>query len=76
MARFSPAQSDFVVEQPAPVVEVALPAEAQIIALPRATALSKFASAGATRVVLIITAVMLVGLVLLLVVGPHIPAGE
>jgi hypothetical protein len=75
MAR-SPAQSDFVVERPAPIAEVVLPDEAQAVSLPRAEVRTNLASAGATRWVLTVTIVMLVALVLLLLIGPHIPAGE
>lgn len=71
-----PGQSDFVFGQPVEIVEVELPEEARVVQLPRARAISKFASAGATRWMLIITAVMLISLLLLLVIGPHIPAGE
>ena len=71
-----PGQSDFVFEQPVEIVDVELPEEARVVQLPRATAISKFASAGATKWMLILTAAMLIALVLLLMIGPHIPAGE
>ena len=75
MAR-PPGQSDFVFEQPVDIVDVELPEEARVVQLPRATALSKFASAAATKWVLILTAVMLIAVTMLLIIGPHIPAGE
>lgn len=70
-----PGQSDFVFEQPVDIVDVELPEEARVVQLPRATAISKLASAAATKWVLILTAVMLIALVLLLTVGAHIPGG-
>jgi hypothetical protein len=76
MAR-SPFQSDFVIrkeEPPPPPVE--LPEQAGPVQLPQATLQSPEASARATRWVMILTFLVLAALVVLTVVGPHIPAGE
>jgi hypothetical protein len=75
MAR-SPYQSDFVVHRDEPPPPVALPREADAVALPDAKLMSPEASAKATRWVLILTFVVLAALVVLCMVGPHIPAGE
>jgi len=58
----SAAQSDFVVRRE--------PTEDDVLVV------SNEASAGATRIVLWVTLLMLVALVLLTVIGLHIPAGE
>ncbi|HEU0032675.1 MAG TPA: hypothetical protein VFQ53_18715 [Kofleriaceae bacterium] len=74
----SSAQSDFVVKprepEPEPVVE--LPEGADAVQLPRAVLKSTEASARATRLVMTITFVVLAALVILTLVGPHIPSGE
>lgn len=76
MAR-SPFQSDFVIEKdeppPPPVV---MPEQAAPVMLPKATLESPEASARATRWVMILTFIVLAALVVLTVVGPHIPTGE
>jgi hypothetical protein len=72
-----PGQSDFVFR--APVEELAmieLPASADPVELPRAVLRSHEASARATRVVLTATWIMLGILLLLCMIGPHIPSGE
>ena len=75
MAR-SPFQSDFVVQKEEPPRPVELPEQAGPVTLPRATLESPEASARATRWVMILTFVVLAALVVLTVVGPHIPTGE
>ncbi|MBA3463647.1 MAG: hypothetical protein H0T46_27060 [Deltaproteobacteria bacterium] len=75
MAR-SPFQSDFVIEKDEPPPPVELPGEAGPVSLPRATLESTEASARATRWVMIMTLIVLASLVVLTVVGPHIPTGE
>jgi hypothetical protein len=76
----SSAQSDFVVQaRPAeedpplegPIGEATAPVE-----LPRAAIRTRFASAGATRFVMTFTFIVLGVLVLLTLIGPHIPSGE
>jgi hypothetical protein len=76
----SAAQSDFVV-QAAPPPEVEEPVgpigEATgVVELPRAVHRSPFASARATRLVMAFTFIVLGALLLLTIIGPHIPAGE
>lgn len=77
----SAAQSDFVVT-PAPPVEDDELVGAPIgvgtapVELPRARLRTRFASARATRVVMTFTFIVLAALMLLTVIGPHIPAGE
>jgi hypothetical protein len=75
MAR-SPFQSDFVVHKDEPPPPVVLPEGAQAVSLPVATLRSSEASARATRFVYIVMFIVLAALVVLCVVGPHIPAGE
>jgi hypothetical protein len=74
----SAAQSDFVVrrEPTEEVLVVELPDGAKAVDLPRAKLVSHEASARATRIVLWATLIMLAALVLLTVIGPHIPSGE
>jgi hypothetical protein len=73
----SAAQSDFVVHRPPPPATDGAPEEAgEQEPLPRAELRSHEASAGATRWVMTLTFVVLAALVILCVVGPHIPAGE
>jgi hypothetical protein len=74
MAR-SPAQSDFVVHRDVPPKPVAMPGQAEPVMLPTATLRSPEASARATRWVMILTFVVLAALVVLCMVGPHIPGG-
>jgi hypothetical protein len=74
----SSAQSDFVVlADPDPVPDPELPAAAGPVRLPpRAWLRSNEASAIATRIVMIATGLVLAALLVLTLVGPHIPAGE
>ena len=74
MAR-SPFQSDFVIQRDEPPPPVALPEGADAVTLPTATLRSPEASARATRWVLILTFVVLAALVVLCMVGPHLPGG-
>jgi len=75
MAR-SPYQSDFVIRRDEPPPPVMLPDGADAVALPTAKLRSPEASAVATRWVLLLTFVVLAALVVLCMVGPHIPTGE
>lgn len=54
-----------------PIGEATAPVE-----LPRALLRTRFASAGATRFVMAFTFIVLGVLVLLTLIGPHIPSGE
>ena len=47
-----------------------------VVELPRAVVRSPFASARATRLVMTFTFIVLGALILLTMIGPHIPAGE
>lgn len=74
----SSAQSDFVIQSApeevlpeGPLGEATGPVE-----LPRVVLRSSEASARATRIVMTFTFVVLAVLVLLTMIGPHIPAGE
>lgn len=58
-----------------PAEDVELPAAADAVGLPRATVRTNQASARATRIVLTLTWIMLTILVLMLLIGPHIPSG-
>ena len=58
------------------VVAVELPRSARLVELPRVTLWSDAASAGATRIVMTFVWLVLAALVLLTVIGPHIPSGE
>jgi len=75
----APGQSDFVVQRPpadaTPDVRE-LPAGAPWVALPEARLRSTEASALATRWVTVAALVMLFALLVLTVVGTHIPSGE
>ncbi|MEJ7603395.1 MAG: hypothetical protein WKG01_36245 [Kofleriaceae bacterium] len=71
----SSAQSDFVVRREPPPGVIDLPDGAKAMELPRATLISNEASARATKIVLWATVIMLATLVLLTVIGPHIPSG-
>ncbi len=74
---FSPAQSDFTVTREPPVeVVVELPDGAKVVQLPRADLRSNEASASSVKWVYILTAMVLFALLVITVVGPHIPAGE
>jgi hypothetical protein len=75
MAR-SPFQSDFVVHRDEPPPPVELPEQAGAVMLPPATLRSPEASARATRWVMILTFIVLAALLVITVVGPHIPTGE
>jgi hypothetical protein len=78
----SAAQSDFVVQSPPPEPEEAELVAAPIgegtgpVELPRARRRTRFASERATRVVMTFTFIVLAALMLLTMIGPHIPAGE
>jgi hypothetical protein len=74
----SSAQSDFVIQSaPEEVLHVGPIGEATSpVELPRVVLRSSEASARATRVVMTFTFVVLAVLVLLTMIGPHIPAGE
>ncbi len=74
MAR-SPFQSDFVVHRDEPPPSIALPEGADPVRLPTATLRSPEASARATRIVMTLTFIVLAALVVLCMVGPHIPGG-
>ncbi|MFN0249734.1 MAG: hypothetical protein ACKV2T_22825 [Kofleriaceae bacterium] len=76
MPIFTPAQSDFTVAREPPASVVELPEEAKVVELPKAELLTNEASARSVKWVYIFTAVVLFALVVLTVVGPHIPAGE
>jgi hypothetical protein len=53
-----------------------LPPAAQPVALPKATLRTRFASARATKWVMGFTFFVLAILVIMTIVGPHIPSGE
>jgi hypothetical protein len=77
MARSS-AQSDFVFTpgetmEPA---EIELPTTTDPVSLPKAKVRTRFASERATHIIMGITFFMLLVLVILTVVGPHVPSGE
>jgi hypothetical protein len=73
----SSAQSDFSVDRlPDPAAVVELPPVAGPVSLPRAELRSTEASAVATRWVMRATLLLLLALLILCLVGPHIPAGE
>jgi hypothetical protein len=65
--------SDFVFESPEPI-DVELPAEAQVVELPKVN--PEQASASSTRWVMWFMLFVLFALVVITVVGPHIPSGE
>jgi len=71
----SSAQSDFTVVRVPDAAPVVLPEAAGPVALPRAELRTPFASALATRWVLRATFAMLFALLVLCVVGLHIPSG-
>jgi hypothetical protein len=77
MARSS-AQSDFVIRSEGEVFDqpVQLPPEADPVSLPKAQWISNLASARATKLVYWFVFLTLTILLLLTIVGPHIPAGE
>lgn len=74
----SSAQSDFVIRADDEVFDqpVQLPREADPVALPKATWVTNLASARATKLVYLFVAFTLLLLLVLTVVGPHIPSGE
>ena len=65
--------SDFVFESPEPI-DVELPPKAQVVELPKVD--PNAASARSTRWVMWLVLAVLLSLVLLTVIGPHIPSGE
>lgn len=74
----SAAQSDFVVETTVPDVlpEDPIGDTTSPVELPRAAVKSNQASAAATRFVMILALIVLGALMLLTVIGPHVPSGE
>ena len=72
----SSAQSDFVIQAAPEVFEVELPPETNAVSLPKATWRTNMASARATKWVLAFVFLTLLLLLVLTVVGPHIPGGE
>jgi hypothetical protein len=73
----SSAQSDFVIQSEHEVFsEPALPPHADAVSLPKATWRSNLASARATTLVYWFVGLTLLSLLLLTVIGPHIPSGE
>lgn len=73
----SSAQSDFVIQSESEVFsEPALPPQADPVALPKATWNTHLASERATKLVYWFVGVTLFMLLVLTVVGPHIPSGE
>lgn len=76
MPIFSPGQSDFTVTRQPPVEVVELPEGAKIVHLPKAELRTNEATASSVKWVYILTAVVLFALLVITVVGPHIPAGE
>ena len=75
MAR-SPYQSDFTVTREPDPVPVELPGTADPVSLPKATLQSNEASARSVKWVYILMVVMLLALLIITMVGPHIPTGE
>jgi hypothetical protein len=69
-------QSDFVFERPVDPEDVALPKIADPVTLPKATLWANLASSSATKWVLGFVALTLILLLVLTLVGPHIPSGE
>lgn len=73
----SSAQSDFVIQSEHEVFsEPALPPEAGAVSLPKATWHTNLASSRATTLVYWFVGLTLLSLMLLTVIGPHIPSGE
>lgn len=73
----SSAQSDFVIQSESEVFsEPALPPQADAVALPKATWHTHLASERATKLVYVLVGLTLLMLMLLTVIGPHIPSGE
>ena len=73
----SSAQSDFVFTAAPPVdEEVELPETAKVVGLPKAIWKTRFASKRATVWVYTFVALTLFALLVLTLVGPHIPSGE
>ena len=73
----SSAQSDFVIQSEHEVFsEPALPPQADSVSLPKASWHTNLASARATTLVYWFVGLTLLTLVLLTVIGPHIPSGE
>lgn len=68
-------QSDFVPERP-PEPDELLPLAAKTVLLPKVSLWTQVASSRSTKWVLIFVAVVLLALLVLTMVGPHIPAGE
>ena len=69
-------QSDFVFERPKDPEDVAMPKVADPVTLPKASLWANLASATATKWVLGFVAVVLLALLLMTLIGPHIPSGE
>jgi hypothetical protein len=74
----SSAQSDFVIQSESEVFAepVRMPAEADPVTLPKAIWQTDLASARATKIVYWFVGLTLLALLLLTVIGPHIPSGE
>ena len=72
----SSAQSDFVIRAEPEVFDIELPKHADPVSLPRAVWVTHLASARSTKVVMWFVAITLALLVVLTLVGPHIPSGE
>ena len=73
----SSAQSDFVIQSEHEVFsEPTLPPEANSVSLPKATWNTHLASGRATKLVYLFVGLALLALMLLTVIGPHIPSGE
>jgi len=72
----SSAQSDFVIRAEPEVFDVELPRQADPVSLPRAIWVTHLASARATKIVMWFVGITLALLVVLTLVGPHIPSGE
>jgi hypothetical protein len=72
----SAAQSDFVVDPEPEVFDEPLPPDVDPVSLPRAVLRSNEATARATKIVMTMTWIVLGALVLLTLIGPHIPSGE
>ena len=69
-------QSDFVVEREPDPEDIELPKAAEPVTLPKASLWANLASSSATKWVLGFVAAVLLALLLLTLIGPHIPSGE
>ena len=76
----SSAQSDFVIDRARPKTlrrfDIELPKQADPVSLPHAIWVTHDASARATKIVMWFTGITLALLLILTLVGPHIPSGE